>query len=294
MRLASPGRIFAGRPRAAARSEPIRLPLSRAKQSRRLLLWVFLAAFASLAFAFVLAALNAPQDPASPEIGSAGHPAPPPAWIEISAPDRLFHLEAPELVKAPTTYEARRHRTGGGRQDVLVVGGSDGAAPFLRLTMYRVGAEPAPEAAFFVDLASRAAEAGRAISRAAQPTALPTRLGVFEVADLNLTRGGAFDAACLGFRIADAARQLRIAGFACGGEAPFALFASKPALACVLDRIGLDSTVDDKILAAFFAARELNGDTACPDPKPPPAPVRTSRFDDAGDDAARQGRRKMH
>ena len=51
----------------------------------------------------------------------------------------------------------------------------------LRLVIYRPGKEAPPDQPFFVDLARRAAETGRAITRAAQPSAIVTKFGAFEV-----------------------------------------------------------------------------------------------------------------
>jgi hypothetical protein len=239
-----------------------RLPLSRAKKSRRLFRRVVLAAIAGFGIASALALHHADKSTA-PAIRSP-HLAPLPAWIDIANPAELFRLEAPEFTKQTKIYTARRHRTGGGRQDILALGDLNGAGPFFRIVLYRVGEEATPPAAFFVDLARRAAETGHAITFAAQPTALPTRIGIFEAADLSLTRAGSADTSCLGFRIGDAAK-LRLAGFACGGEkdAAAATFMSKATLACLLDALELTPSADEKDLVAFFAARELNDDTAC-------------------------------
>lgn len=255
--------------------EPRRLPLSRAKRSRRLRRRLFGAALASIVFGGALALRHAGDD--APSANSAAGPlAPLPAWTAVANPQPLFELDSPEFTLDPKTYEVRLHRTGGGRQDILALGDMDGAGPFLRLIIYRVGTEAAPPAAFFVDLARRAAETGRAITFAAQPTALPTRLGMFEAADLNMTRAGSSDAACLGFRTINAATSLtppapeanlRIAGFACDGIKGDALPAlTKEGLACLLDEIDLMPNVADKDLAAFFAARELSDATACRKP----------------------------
>lgn len=189
------------------------------------------------------------------------------AWIDIPRPREIFLLEAPEFAGAAKVYEARRHRTGGGRQDVLEFGGLDGDAPMLRLVFYRPGKEALPDPPFFVDLARRAAETGHAIARAAQPAALATRFGAFEVADVSLARNGSPARGCLGFRFNTAETDLRIAGFACGGgKAPLPSFPSKPALACLIGRIDLAPTSEDGGLVWFFAAHETVRDPNCPPP----------------------------
>jgi hypothetical protein len=94
-------------------------------------------------------------------------------------------------------------------------------APLLNLLIYHPGSEAAPDSSFYVELARRAAETGRAIIRAEQPVEMATRFGAFEIARLGLERNGAAAKKCLGFRFANAEPKLRITGFACGGgEAP--------------------------------------------------------------------------
>lgn len=260
--------------REAFHFEPRRLPLSRAKRSRRLRRRLIGAALGSIIFGGALALWRPPNDAPSPE-SRAGPLAPLPVWTTVANAQPLFGLASPEFALDLKTYEVQLHRTGRGRQDIMVFGDVGGSGPFLRLIVYRVGTEGAPAAAFFVDLARRAAETGRAITFAAQPTALPTRLGMFEAADLNMTRAGAPDATCLGFRSLDAETSpaplapttpadLRISGFACAatkGDAGPAL--TKEALACLIDKIDLLPSVVDTDLAAFFAARDLRVATAC-------------------------------
>ena len=139
-----------------------------------------------------------------------------PAWIDIPSPTEIFRIETAEFAGQAKLYVARRHRTGGGRQDILTFGGSDEHAPLLNLLIYQPGTEALPDSSFYVDLARRAAESGRAIIRAEQPVEMATRFGDFEVARLDLDRDKASPQGCFGFRFA--APKLRITGFACGGE----------------------------------------------------------------------------
>lgn len=209
-----------------------------------------------LAAALVLAGMKPPQVP----VQNAA-PAPPlPAWIDIPHPIELFGLDAPDLLKSALTYEARRHRTGGGRQDILTFGKFSGEEPFIRLMLYRVGTEQAPQAPLFVELARLAAAAGLSVPRSLAPEDLATRFGDFETADLDLAAGAGLPTPCLGFRAAALDSSFRISGFACGTPAkPL----SRPALACLLDRLDLNSAGDDRALAGFFAASELRRDPVC-------------------------------
>lgn len=187
--------------------------------------------------------------------------APPPAWVDIRQPIELFGLNAPDLPRATLTYEARRHRKGGGRQDILTFGKLNGdQAPFVRLMLYRVGGEEAPQAPLFVELARLAAGAGLSITRSLAPEDLATRFGDFETADIDLAAGAGAATPCLGFRGAGLDSSFRVSGVACGIPAkPL----SRPALACLLDRLDLNSAAADSALADFFAATELRRDPIC-------------------------------
>jgi hypothetical protein len=152
---------------------------------------------------------------------------------------------------------ARHRPADGGRQDILEFDSADGAAPVLRLVMQRPGREALAGQAFFVELARAAAETGWAILRAAQPALMATKLGEFEVAQLSLARGEAAAADCLGFRLDNASRALRIVGFACGSSAGLgARTQTVSALGCLINRLDLAQGSEDNDLASFFAAHE--------------------------------------
>ena len=211
---------------------------------------------AMLAFGGTLAFLSAPKAP----------PAPPPVervrpeWSEIIKPIALYGLATPEFGKEPRLYEAKRHMSGAGRLDALTFGTFDADDKrFLNIAIYRVGAETPGEFSFFVDLARRAAASGLAIARSSQPSALDTRFGAFEVADVTL-RGGSEDRACLGFRMNRAEPALRISGFACpSSDAGL----DKAAFACTLERLDLHASGDDRPLGDFFAKAELARNPEC-------------------------------
>ena len=171
-------------------------------------------------------------------------------WIDIVKPIAIYALPAPW--RAQTADYSARRREQGGRQDVLTLGRLGGDEPFVRLMVYRIGEEPAPEAGFFLDIARRAADAGLAVDHSDQPTMLATRFGAFEAADLVLSDARRH-AACLGFRFGAAEPALRISGFACGAGAPF----DRVALQCLLDRLDLNASGEDAPLRAFFVQAEL-------------------------------------
>jgi hypothetical protein len=190
--------------------------------------------------------------------------APPPAWIEISRPPEIFHLAA--LDGGTPSYRALRHRTGGGRQDILEFGRAGDAPPEFRLAVYRPGSEMWQQQSLFVELARRAAETGEAITRLAQPVSMPTKFGDFEVSELLLARGDGPPRQCLGFRFSATAPGLRIDGFACGAERPSPPTESQ--LACLIDSLELVMPPDDEQLIWFFAAHETQDISPCHGPPP--------------------------
>ncbi|WGJ13355.1 hypothetical protein QEV83_11655 [Methylocapsa sp. D3K7] len=191
-------------------------------------------------------------------------PAPLPAWVEITGPEDVFRLEAPEF--AGGAYLARQHRTGGGRQDIFEFSGASENAPLLSLLIYQPGSETPLDSSFFVELARRAAESGRALIRAGQPAELITKFGAFEVARLGLARDGTEAKDCLGFRFGIAEPSLRISGFACGGEGLGPVGLTTAGLVCMIDRIDLAPGAGDKGLVDFFAAHYAIRSPDCPGP----------------------------
>jgi hypothetical protein len=209
-----------------------------------------------LASAVVFAATRRPHAPPLDAMATAALP----AWIDIPQPIELFGLDAPDLPKIARLYEAHRHRTGGGRQDILTFGKLSGDEPFIRLMLYRVGAEQVQQAPLFVELARLGADAGISIARSLTPEDLATRFGDFETADVDLVADAGLPTPCLGFRGVALDGGFRMTGFACGVPAkPL----SRPALACLLDRLDLNSAGDDSALASFFAATEMRRDPIC-------------------------------
>lgn len=182
-----------------------------------------------------------------------------PIWIEIARPFQLYDLSAPDFARQPQAYEARRHRDGGGREDILTLGAFAGPGPYLRLTLHRRGGEPAPPASFFVDLARRGAEAGLGLSRSGQPAALSTRFGPVETSETALADAHDERAGCLAFRFALGDDVLHASGFACGGDKPM----ERATLACILDRLDLMASGEDRALRDAFAPSELKRDPAC-------------------------------
>jgi hypothetical protein len=200
-------------------------------------------------------------------------------WVEVRQPLAFFALPDTEFGREPAAYEAQRNRLGGGRVDTLTFGGfGQDRKPYLRLSLYRIGAEPAPAAAFFVDMARSAAQAKLAVTRAAAPDILATRFGDFQVADIILA-SGAREESCVGFRHSADSARLRISGFACGTPTRPV---DRAILACALDRLDLIAAAGEPGLSAFFARAEAGRGAACPSARLAASPVRESWLDAAG------------
>jgi hypothetical protein len=247
--------------RRAPRSAADAARLSR-DDLRRVLIALGVALVFSGALVFSLLSLPVPQRDtsiAAPHVTKL-------VWVEIVKPLRLFALAAPDWGRGPTSYTAQRHRDGGGRRDNLTFGTFGTDQPWLHLTLYRLGADVAVVAPFFVDMARRAAPAGLAVARMGQPAPLPTRFGTFEVADFTLAgQAGAAGSStqCLGFRLRGG-KILQIGGFACGAPGQPV---SRQRLACTLDRIDLISAGDDTELRGFFTGAPIGPGPACRQPE---------------------------
>ena len=192
-------------------------------------------------------------------------PAPPPPaisarWLEVTKPFPLYSLIAPQIARLRLSYSARRHSSGGGREDALTFGEFNAPTAFLRLSVYRHGAEWTEDSPFFVDMARRAAPLGLSVQHEDLTRVTPTRFGEFETAALGLAATQARRDNCLGFRMTRAEPGVTIGGLACAaGNEPFA--ASD--LACLINRLDLLSAADDK-LRVFFAASLARGTPNCP------------------------------
>ncbi|MGO8739868.1 hypothetical protein [Rhodoblastus sp.] len=181
-------------------------------------------------------------------------------WAKIVDPFRFYDLPAPLVAEEKLVYEARRHETGGGREDFLNYGEFAGAAPFVRLAVYRHGSEKMSAAPFYVEMARRAAAIDISIDRADPPAMQATRFGAFETAALSMRKGRAARDNCRGFRFSATPPGVTIAGFACGAD-------GEPLggreIACVVNWLDLVSAGEDKALRDFFAGAAARRSEGC-------------------------------
>jgi hypothetical protein len=203
-------------------------------------------------------------------------PAPPPARQPIGNPSPLYVIDAPDLKSLPLTLEARRHASGA-REDALTYGAFDKAGEaHARLVVHDGNGAQDPHS-FFVDVARAAADAGLAVTRSAQPAALPTKFGTAESAEVVLSATS--DRSCHALRLAHPDAEFRVLGWFCGagGRA-----VTQRELTCLLDRLTLTPTVDDAVLKALFTRAETQRHKSCAPPPAPPvrkaaAPTRTPK-----------------
>lgn len=173
------------------------------------------------------------------------------AWVTIEKPFPAYALDIPEAAGVPAAYVIRRHVEGGGRKDILSLGGADGTAPFLQVEVYRAGHEMNGFAASDEDLAARAALAGRVADfRMLAP--LPSKFGPLSVAAYDVP--GEPVRHCLSFLRDFEDPPLQIAGRFCQG----ADFVERSTLACALDRLTLLAAGSEPKIGALFAQAELN------------------------------------
>jgi hypothetical protein len=245
------------RPLAPTRPRHFWRPVARFVHTKRNLVVKAVAiAVISLAAAGLLA-----QFPVASPLREAPSPPPTPLWLDIAKPVPIYGLSAPPLAHEKLVYEARRHSTGGGREDSLTFGEFAGKRPFLRLSVYRhgaekvgaekAGAEKAADVSFFVDMARRAAPLGLSLDHVQLEQAQPTRFGDLETAALTLSEKSLARENCRGFRLVRPAPGLTLAGFACAEDAePM----SAQDLACLVDSLDLLAANADRPLRDFFGS----------------------------------------
>ncbi|MFN3658348.1 MAG: hypothetical protein ACK4UO_13940 [Pseudolabrys sp.] len=178
-------------------------------------------------------------------------PAPRVEWIEIERPFPAFALSIPEAADAPADYAIRRHAQGGGRKDILTLGTSDAAGPFLQVTIYRPGSE---STAFVDPLATIAGDAaGLApdnVRREDEP--LASKFGPLSIVTFEAAKGA--PRRCLAFVKDFDDPRLQLSGWFCRGDA----FVERSTLACALDRLTLLYAGSEPKVGALFAQAELN------------------------------------
>lgn len=156
--------------------------------------------------------------------------------------------------------EAERHPELG-RRDVVGFGDFDQGGRWQVFAFHRFGPAPPKPASLFVEIARLAADNGLSVERSARPEPMPTKFGVFEVADAMVAAKGA-PRHCLVLRSAGEDAHWRMAGIACGGERPL----DRTVLVCQIDRLDLAATGEEPGLRALFAEAAKRRQPGCEPP----------------------------
>lgn len=171
-------------------------------------------------------------------------------WIEIERPFPAFSLSIPEAADVPFQYAVRRHRVGGGRQDVLMLGEPDSVAPFLQVEIYRPGSEIARWSGPAETI--EAGAAGLSPAHLRREAALDSKFGPLEIVTFETGKDPVRQ--CLGFVRDYDDPMLQVSGWFCQGDE----IIPRSTLACALDRLALMSAGSEPKIGALFARIELN------------------------------------
>jgi len=176
-----------------------------------------------------------------------------------------FDLNAPEFEHEKKTVAVRESEEGGGRIDSLTMGQFAMGVPFLRVDVHQDLTAKDTNPDFFLDMTRHAAQLGLSVAKIGQPSALTTRFGNFETADIRLSQPAsegvaASERSCLATRFVDGKLPLEIAGLACGAVTqPI----ERASLGCMVDRLEYVAPGDNKALNQFFLNAEAARGKGC-------------------------------
>ncbi len=172
-------------------------------------------------------------------------------WIDIEKPFPAFALFIPEAADVPASYAIRRHVDGGGRKDILALGAPEGAAPHLRVEIYRAGSEARGPSDPQLEITQSAAALRPVNVEAAEP--LPSKFGPLSIVTFDASAGATRH--CLGFVRGYDNPRMQLSGWFCqvGTE-----FVERSMLTCALDRLALLAAGSEPKIGALFAQAELN------------------------------------
>ena len=176
-----------------------------------------------------------------------------PDWIEVARPHGAFALQSSALDGLESSYLVRRHRTGGGRKDILAFGQASAPGAFMRVALYRPGAEGIAEPDPLQAAAALAAEAGIAAEIQYSSGKLKTKFGDLPIVNMRM-QGPDGWRNCIAVAGAWSDPRLGLVAWWCNAGREMVALGE---FACVLDRTALMSAGGDDQLAEFFARAEL-------------------------------------
>jgi hypothetical protein len=184
-----------------------------------------------------------------------------PEWIEIPRAQAAFALNSSTLESVDAHYVVRRHRPGGGRKDELTFGDPGSRRPYVRVVLYRPGAEgiaePDPLEAV-IEVASLSS-----IDADLQETnhKVATKFGTLPIVAMTVNSASG-PRQCIATAAAWSDPRLGLTAWWCNQGAELVAHGD---FACLLDRLALMSAGGDDRLAEFFARAELRRRSCGPD-----------------------------
>lgn len=176
-----------------------------------------------------------------------------PDWQEIARAQPSFALEAQSLAGLEAQFVALRHRTGGGRKDMMSFGRPDAGGPYVRVSLYRPGDEGMAEPDALEAVVELAARSGIHADLQATSGKVRTKFGDLPAVNMRV-RGKDGWRNCVAVNGAWNDPRLGLVAWWCNPDPAIVALGE---FACFLDRIALMSAGGDDRLAEFFARAEL-------------------------------------
>lgn len=194
-------------------------------------------------------------------------------WAEIKRAGTTFTLAITELDGQPVRLLSRRDVHSQAREEQLQTGEFAAPPTFARIALRRLDA--ATPTGFFVDMSRHASESGFSFARASQALPLNSKFGILEAADMVLS-DGVTTRNCLIFRHVPDGVNFSFRGWLCGTTERAA---DRQQLTCLVERINLLASGEDRLLRAHFSKAELQRQPQCQAPKLQAAGRKTSWLD---------------
>lgn len=194
-------------------------------------------------------------------------------WVDVKKAGTTFALSINELDGQPVRLLSRRDMHSQAREEQLQTGDFAAEPTFARIALRRLETSEAP--GFFVDMSRHASESGLSILRSAQALPVTSKFGVIEAADA-LVSDGNMVRNCIAFRHLADGVSFSFRGWLCGTAQRIA---DRQQLTCLVERISLLSSGEDRQLRAHFSKAELQRQPQCLTPKLQAAGRKTSWLD---------------
>jgi hypothetical protein len=188
----------------------------------------------------------------APLVVSAMDPSPRAQWLKIERPHPAFELLMPELAPAAPDYAILRRGADGARKDVLSWGSAAGSGPYVQVEVYR----PGSRSQRFLDADSEIA--ARILDFTVTDDVKPagrigSKFGSVPLVDFAIAVQGK-ERRCLGFARPFDQPPMQISGWYCSASTEIV---PRTSLACLIDRLTINSAGGDTKLDEMFAQAEI-------------------------------------